>query len=48
MQSVEFLDHLSVQFRGILRGEIRQPGVLGVLPHVLNGIRLRGSCAAAR
>ena len=30
-----------MQFRGILRSEIRQPGVLGVLPHVFNGVSLR-------
>ena len=41
VQALELLNHCPAQLHCILGGGIRQPGVLGVLPHVLVGIGLR-------
>jgi hypothetical protein len=42
VQAIELLDQHSPQLPRVLGGEIRQPGVLGVLPHILIRIGLRG------
>jgi hypothetical protein len=42
VQAIEFFDQYSAQLPGVLGGEVCQPAMLGVLPHVLVGIGLRG------
>jgi len=42
MQAIEFLDQYLTQLPRILGGEVSQPAMFGVLPHVFVGIGLRG------
>jgi len=42
VQAIEFLDQYLTQLPGILGGEVCQPAMFSVLPHVFVGIGLRG------